>query len=76
MNTKQEAAIKALEAAFKQCKAAGLVFVGETSNLMAAPKTPKLEADRKAESSVQAVLRSPDNVSVNTSGCYLDSGAA
>lgn len=76
MNEKQEAAIRALEAAFKQCKAAKLVFVGESHDLIAAPKTPELEADIKADASVQAVMRSPDYVSINTYGCYLDSGAA
>lgn len=76
MNEKQEAAIKALEAAFKQCKAAKLVFVGECYNLIAAPKTPELEADIKTDASVQAVTRSPGNVLINTYGCYLDSGAA
>lgn len=76
MNAKQRAAIAALEAAFKQCKAAKLVFVGESHSLIAAPRTPELEADRIADASVQAVLRSPDYMLVNTFGCYLDSGAA
>lgn len=76
MNTKQRAAIATLEAAFKQCKAARVAFVGEGHSLVAAPKTPDLEAACAADAPVQAVMRSPGCTTVNTHGCYLDSGGA
>lgn len=75
MNSKQGAALKKLEAAFLECKKAGLVFAGIDQALEAAVKSPEFNRLRDSSSSCEAVLRS-DHRRVETHGAYLDSGGA
>ena len=75
MNPKQKAALKKLEAAFLECKKAGLVFVGIDQAIEATVRSPEFNHLRESSSSCEAVLRS-DYRRVETHGAYLDSGAA
>lgn len=75
MNAKQLAALQKLEAAFLECKKAGLVFAGIDQSLEATVRSPEFNRLRDASSSCEAVLRS-DCRRVETHGAYLDSGGA
>lgn len=75
MNSKQDAALKKLEAAFLECKKAGLVFAGVDSDLLATAKSTEFKLLRKATSTCEAMLDG-ENYRVRTHGTYMDSGGA
>lgn len=75
MNKKQEAALEVLEAAFLECKKAGLVFVGIDRDIEAVQNNAEFKALKKSTSSCEAALV-VETHRVCSHGTYLDSGGA
>jgi hypothetical protein len=81
MKNNQVEAIKQLEAALSRIKRAGLVMVGIDGSLVASVNDEALKVERRARSSVEAILDRintghPGTTAVDHHGSYLDSGGA